>query len=440
MSLIKLNATDAIELMRKGELSSEKYVSAFLEHIEKREPLIGAWSFLDPELAIQQAKEADKRWKNKNAGKLNGLPIGIKDIIDTKDMPTENGSKICKNRKPSEDAYLVNLLKEAGAVIMGKCVTTEFALSGPGKTKNPNDLECTPGGSSSGSAAAVCDNMVPLSIGSQTGGSVLRPASFNGIIGLKPTFGTISRYGMSPISQRLDHPGIYANTINDIDLVASVLFSYDQNDLDMIKNFKYKNDEQTSSSPKFAFIKGPVWGYGEQDMQDEITNFVKNSSLNIVDFELDSIFESAAKSHEIIMNGSIARSLSKYYKNEKNKLHPFTISRIEAGMPVSAKDYIDAIENAKLMELSLKKVFKEFDAIITPSAPGQAPRDLMNTGNAIFNGYWTMMGVPAISLPLLRGKDNLPIGIQIITSWKEDSKLLKISEHILSKNKKRLAQ
>ena len=440
MSLIKLNATDAIELMRKGELSSEKYVSAFLEHIEKREPLIGAWSFLDPELAIQQAKEADKRWKNKNAGKLNGLPIGIKDIIDTKDMPTENGSKICKNRKPSEDAYLVNLLKEAGAVIMGKCVTTEFALSGPGKTKNPNDLECTPGGSSSGSAAAVCDNMVPLSIGSQTGGSVLRPASFNGIIGLKPTFGTISRYGMSPISQRLDHPGIYANTINDIDLVASVLFSYDQNDLDMIKNFEYKNYEQTSPSPKFAFIKGPVWGYGEQDMQDEITNFVKNSSLNIVDFELDSIFESAAKSHEIIMNGSIARSLSKYYKNEKNKLHPFTISRIEAGMPVSAKDYIDAIENAKLMELSLEKVFKEFDAIITPSAPGQAPRDLMNTGNAIFNGYWTMMGVPAISLPLLRGKDNLPIGIQVITSWKEDSKLLKISEHILSKNKKRLAQ
>ena len=440
MSLIKLNATDAIELMRKGELSSEKYVNAFLEHIEKREPLIGAWSFLDPELAIQQAKEADKRWKNKNAGKLNGLPIGIKDIIDTKDMPTENGSKICKNRKPSEDAYLVNLLKEAGAVIMGKCVTTEFALSGPGKTKNPNDLECTPGGSSSGSAAAVCDNMVPLSIGSQTGGSVLRPASFNGIIGLKPTFGTISRYGMSPISQRLDHPGIYANTINDIDLVASVLFSYDQNDLDMIKNFEYKNNEQTSPSPKFAFIKGPVWGYGEQDMQDEITNFVKNSSLNIVDFELDSIFESAAKSHEIIMNGSIARSLSKYYKNEKNKLHPFTISRIEAGMPVSAKDYIDAIENAKLMELSLEKVFKEFDAIITPSAPGQAPRDLMNTGNAIFNGYWTMMGVPAISLPLLRGKDNLPIGIQVITSWKEDSKLLKISEHILSKNKKRLAQ
>ena len=433
MNLIKLNATKALEMMKRGELSSEQYVSAFLEHIEKREPLVGAWAFIDPALAIAQAKEADKRWKNKNAGKLNGLPIGIKDIIDTKDMPTENGSKACKNRKPTEDAHLVKLLREAGAVIMGKCVTTEFALSGPGKTKNPNDLECTPGGSSSGSAAAVCDNMIPLSIGSQTGGSVLRPASFNGILGYKPTFGTISRYGMSPISQRLDHPGIYANTIDDIDLVASVLLSYDQNDLDMIKNFEYKNDSKIDPSPKFAFIKGPVWNYGEQDMREGITNFIKNSSLNIVDLELNSIFESAAKSHEIIMNGSIARSLSKYYENEKDKLHPFTISRIEAGLPVSAKDYIEAIENAKLMEQSLKKVFEEFDAIITPAAPGQAPRDLMNTGNAIFNGYWTMMGVPAISLPILKGNDNLPIGIQVITSWKDDSKLLKISEYMLSK-------
>ena len=435
MSLIKLSATEAFKMMKKGELSSEQYVSNFLEHIEKREPAVGAWSYIEPEMAIQQAKEADKRWKNNKAGKLNGLPIGIKDIIDTKDMPTENGSKICENRKPNEDAHLVKLLRDAGAVIMGKCVTTEFALSGPGKTKNPHDLECTPGGSSSGSAAAVCDNMVPLSIGTQTGGSVLRPASFTGILGFKPTFGTISRSGMSPISQRLDHPGIYANTIEDMDLVASVLLSYDQNDLDMIKNYEYKTNN-INPSPKFAFIKGPVWDYGDQDMQEGIIDFVKNAPLDIVDLELDSIFSKAAKSHEIIMNGSIARSLYKYYENEKEKLHPFTVSRIEAGIPVSAKDYIEAIENAKLMEKSLKEVFKEYDAIITPAAPGQAPRDLMNTGNAIFNGYWTMMGIPAISLPLLKGKNNLPIGVQVITSWENDLDLLKISEFILNKIKK----
>ncbi len=435
MDLTKLNALDAFNMMKRGELTSEKYVKAFLDHIKVREPLVGAWNYLNHEQVIQQAKLADKRWKDKNPGKLNGLPIGIKDIIDTKDMPTENGSSICKNRMPTDDAHLVKLLRESGAVIMGKCVTTEFALSGPGKTKNPKDLECTPGGSSSGSAAAVSDNMVPLAIGSQTGGSVLRPASFTGILGLKPTFGTISRHGMSPISHRLDHPGIYANSTCDIDLVASVILSYDEKDLDMIKQYNYKQD-YVIKAPKFAFVKGPVWHIGDRDMQEQIIQFVENSSFDIEELNLGDDFNEAAHSHEIIMNGSIAKSLSHYYKTEKEKLHPLTKSRIEAGIPVSAKQYIEAIEKAKKMQQTLSKFFNKFDAIITPAATGQAPRDLMNTGNAIFNGYWTMMGVPAISLPLLKGESGLPIGIQIISSWNEDFKLLKIAEYILQETKK----
>ncbi len=435
MDLIKLNALDALNMMKKGELTSEKYVKAFLDHIKIREPLVGAWNYLNQEQAIQQAKLADKRWKDKNPGKLNGLPIGIKDIIDTKDMPTENGSSICKDRRPSDDAHLVKLLRDAGAVIMGKCVTTEFALSGPGKTKNPKDLECTPGGSSSGSAAAVSDNMIPLAIGSQTGGSVLRPASFTGILGLKPTFGTISRFGMSPISQRLDHPGIYANSTRDIDLVASVILSYDEKDLDMVKHYNYKQD-YIVEAPRFAFVKGPVWDFGEDDMQEQIIKFIENLPFEVEELNLGDDFNEAASSHEIIMNGSIAKSLSQYYENEKEKLHPFTISRIEAGIPVSAKQYIEAIENAKKMQQTLNKFFHKFDAIITPAAPGQAPRDLMNTGNAIFNGYWTMMGTPAISLPLLQGRDNLPMGIQIISSWNEDYKLIKIAEYIMQNIKK----
>ena len=435
MDLIKLNAVDALSMMKRGELTSEKYVTAFLDRIKVREPLVGAWNYLNHQQAIQQAKLADKRCKDKNPGKLNGLPIGIKDIIDTRDMPTENGSSICKNRMPTEDAHLVKLLRESGAVIMGKCVTTEFALSGPGKTKNPKDLECTPGGSSSGSAAAVSDNMIPLAIGSQTGGSVLRPASFTGILGLKPTFGTISRHGMSPISQRLDHPGIYANSTCDIDLVASVILSYDEKDLDMIKQYNYKQN-YVIKTPKFAFVKGPVWDIGDKDMQEQIIKFVENSPFDIEELNLGNDFNEAAHSHEVIMNGSIAKSLSHYYESEKEKLHPFTKSRIEAGIPVSAKQYIEAIENAKKMQQTLRKFFNKFDAIITPAATGQAPRDLMNTGNAIFNGYWTMMGVPAISLPLLKGKDSLPIGIQIISSWNEDFKLLKIAEYILQETKK----
>ena len=435
MDLIKLSANEALKMMEEGSLSSEEYVKAFLKQIELRENEVGAWIFLDPKLALDQAREADKRWKDKTAGKLNGLPIGIKDIIDTKDMPTENGSQLCKNRKPSKDAHLVKLLRDEGAVIMGKCVTTEFALSGPGKTKNPKDLECTPGGSSSGSAAAVSDYMVPLAIGSQTGGSVLRPASFTGILGFKPTFGTISRSGMSPISQRLDHPGIYANCVEDIDLVASVILSYDSEDLDMIQNYQYKNDLNLNKSLKFGFVRGPVWNFGDEDMKNGIEEFVKNSQLDIEELDLGKDFEDAAKAHEIIMNGSIANSLINYYQADKSNLHPFTVKRIEAGIPVSASDYVSAIEKAKKMEQILRQLFLKYDAIITPAAPGQAPRDLMNTGNAIFNGYWTMMGVPAISLPFLKGKDDLPIGIQFIANWSEDLKLLEICKDILKKEK-----
>ena len=432
MNLIKISAVNALEMMERGELTSEKYVIAFLDHIKNREPEVGAWIFLDPEMALQQAREADKRRRDKSSGKLNGLPIGIKDIIDTKDMPTENGSLIHKDRRPPEDAHLVKLLRDAGAVIMGKCVTTEFALSAPGKTKNPKDLECTPGGSSSGSAAAVSDYMIPLAIGSQTGGSVLRPASFTGILGLKPTFGTISRSGMSPISERLDHPGIYANSIDDIRLVASVILSYDKKDLDMDSNYSFRNASNLKKPLKFAFIKGPVWGSGDQDMQEKIKQFVDNSNLEIASVELGDDFIEAARCHEIIMNGSISRSLANYYENNKSKLHPFTIARFEAGKSVSTNSYIDAIEKAKKMKQTLSEIFLKFDAIITPAAPGQAPRDLMNTGNAIFNGYWTMLGVPAISLPLLEGKDGLPMGIQVITSWNKEAELLDISKIILN--------
>ena len=432
MNLIKISAVNALEMMQKGEITSEEYVTAFLEHIKNREPEVGAWIFLDPEMALQQAREADKRRRDKIPGKLNGLPIGIKDIIDTKDMPTENGSLIHKDRRPPEDAHLVKLLRDAGAVIMGKCVTTEFALSAPGKTKNPKDLECTPGGSSSGSAAAVSDYMIPLAIGSQTGGSVLRPASFTGILGLKPTFGTISRSGMSPISERLDHPGIYANSIDDIRLVASVILSYDKKDLDMDSNYSFRNASNLKKPLKFAFIKGPVWGSGDQDMQEKIKQFVDNSNLEIASVELGDDFIEAARCHEIIMNGSISRSLANYYENNKSKLHPFTIARFEAGKSVSTNSYIDAIEKAKKMKQTLSEIFLKFDAIITPAAPGQAPRDLMNTGNAIFNGYWTMLGVPAISLPLLEGKDGLPMGIQVITSWNKEAELLDISKIILN--------
>jgi Asp-tRNA(Asn)/Glu-tRNA(Gln) amidotransferase A subunit family amidase len=200
----------------------------------------------------------------------------------------------------------------------------------------------------------------------------------------------------------------------------------------MDSNYSFRNASNLKKPLKFAFIKGPVWGSGDQDMQEKIKQFVDNSNLEIPSVELGDDFIEAARCHEIIMNGSISRSLANYYENNKSKLHPFTIARFEAGKSVSTNSYIDAIEKAKKMKQTLSEIFLKFDAIITPAAPGQAPRDLMNTGNAIFNGYWTMLGVPAISLPLLEGKDGLPIGIQVITSWNKEAELLDISKIMLN--------
>ena len=433
MELINLHAFQVLKLLNNNEITSEDYVTELLKHINKREPLIGAWNYLNEDLILNSAKKLDEKRKISTGENTFGLPIGIKDIIDTYDMPTENGSKICIGRQPSKDAHLVKLLRKEGLIIFGKTVTTEFALSAPGKTKNPKDLECTPGGSSSGSAAAVGDNMIPLSIGSQTGGSVLRPASFNGIIGFKPTFGTISRTGMSPVSFRLDHPGIYARCIEDIELIASIILSYDENDYDMIKDYHFQNHSISNLKDfKFAFVKGPAWKYGDEDMKKTFENFIKSINLRIDQIQLPSVFEKAVDSHITIMNGGIRSSLYKHYNENKLKLHPYTIERIENGSSLSASDYIDAIQNAKKMSLELKNVFSKYDAIITPAATGQAPRDLSTTGNAVFNGYWTMLGVPAISLPLLKGKDDLPIGAQVIAPWKEDNKLLSISKAIMN--------
>ncbi len=412
--------------MTAGSISSRDLVESCLERISAREDAVQAWAYLDPNLALAQADAADERRRSGTGGALNGLPVGIKDIIDTADQPTENGSKLCAGRRPDADATLVRLLREAGAVIMGKCVTTEFALSAPGKTRNPHDPECTPGGSSSGSAASVADFMVPLAIGSQTGGSMLRPASYNGVYGLKPTFGTISRAGMSPLSRRLDHPGIFARSPEDIALAAGVLMQRDPADKDMRGHIRLGDADPVTAPPKIAFVRGPVWGQGDADMQRGIEDLARQLGAVITERELPPVFEGAAECHSMIMNGSVGQSLGPYYERDKNGLDPITRSRVERGLPVTSREYLDALYLAEEMQDALAGFFAEFDAILAPVAPGQAPRDLARTGSAIFNGYWTLMGAPAASLPLLKGDDGLPIGVQLICPWGQDARLLKL--------------
>ncbi|PIW26281.1 MAG: amidase [Rhodospirillales bacterium CG15_BIG_FIL_POST_REV_8_21_14_020_66_15] len=422
----RLTAESALNRMETGDLTSRDLIRACLDRIDAREDVVRAWAYLDPELALAQADAADERRRAGTAGPLNGVPVGIKDIVDTADQPTENGSRLCAGRRPDKDATLVALLREAGAVIMGKCVTTEFALSAPGKTRNPHDPECTPGGSSSGSAAAVADWMVPLAIGSQTGGSMLRPASFNGVYGLKPTFGTISRAGMSPLSRRLDHPGIFARTPEDLALAARVLMRRDPADKDMRGHAKLGEAEPLDTPPRFAFVRGPAWSRGEADMQGAIEDMVRNLGDMATERNLPSVFETALECHGTIMHGSAAQSLGPYYERDRAGLDPITAERVERGLAVTARDFLDALYLAETMQDALAGFFEGFDAILTPAAPGQAPRDLSRTGDASFNGYWTLMGAPAASVPLLTGADGLPIGVQVICPWGQDARLLRV--------------
>jgi len=424
----RLTARTALAAMADGGLTARALVESCLSHIREREGAVGAWAFLDPALALSQADAADAHRKAGTPGPLNGLPVGIKDIIDTADQPTECGSKLLAGRRPAADATLVRLLREAGAVIMGKCVTTEFAMSAPGKTRNPHDPARTPGGSSSGSAAAVADFMVPLAIGSQTGGSMLRPASYNGIYGLKPTFGTISRAGMSPLSRRLDHPGIYARTPEDIALVAPVVMRKDAADPDMRGEVEFGDPIPVPPSPpRLAFVRGPAWPRGDTDMQAAIEDLANRLGAAIVEKNLPAAFDDAIACQSAIMNGAVAASLGHYYDSGRDSMHPVTRARIEKGLPLSARAYLEAIAKAEAMQAALAEFFMDFDAILTPAAPGQAPRDLTTTGDAVFNGYWTMMGVPAISVPLLRGGDGMPIGAQLVCPWGEDAKLIALA-------------
>ena len=259
-----MSAVQAAAAIRAGECTSEELVQACLDRIDSLEDRLGAWAHLDPEHALQQARDADLyRRSGASLGPLHGVPIGVKDIFDTKDMPTEDGTVLHAGRTPAFDATAVAFLREAGAIIMGKTVTTELAVYAPGKTTNPHDASRTPGGSSSGSAAAVAANMVPLSIGTQTNGSVIRPASYCGVYGFKPSHGLISRYRVLQQSRVLDQVGVFGRSVGDVALIAEQMMGYDERDPDM--RARARPDlvgiaaQETPTRPHFAFVKTPAW-------------------------------------------------------------------------------------------------------------------------------------------------------------------------------------
>lgn len=413
----ELTASDALAAIGAGKLSSRALADACLARIDERDDAVGAWIHLDPEQVRAGADALDGDGGTK--GPLHGVPVGLKDIIDTKDMPTENGSAFFAGRRPVADSTIARLLRDAGALIMGKTVTTEFALSGAGKTRNPHDPNRTPGGSSSGSAAAVADYQVPVAVGSQTGGSMIRPGSFCGIYAYKPSYGTISRAGMFALSRVLDHPGIYARALADIALVGDVLMVKDPLDLDMRGHPSAKLADAVGKGPvqnppRVAFVKGPMWQAAEPYMNDLFKGVMEKLGGAAREVEMTGVFDTALECHWTVMMAQAVANVGEIVRSHPDLLKPETVRRVTTGFGISAEDYIHAIEYSDAVKAAVDRMFENADVIITAGAPGEAPLGLESTGDAIFQKIWTLTGVPTVSLPKLKGPNGMPIGVQAI--------------------------
>ncbi len=433
-----LGASEAAEKIRQGRISSEQLVSICLDQIERLEEAVQAWAHLDPEYALEQAREADKAaQQGRFMGPLHGVPVGIKDIIDTRDFPTEDGTVLHAGRRPQADATLVNRLREAGAVVIGKTVTTELAVFSPGKTKNPHNLDHTPGGSSSGSAAAVACGMIPLSVGTQTNGSMIRPASFCGVYGYKPTFGHISRHLVLPQSRPLDQVGVFGRSIEDVALIAETLVGYDANDPDSVMQSRQElvktQAQEPPIEPRLAFVKTPVWEQADTFTRSAFIELVKELGESAVETPLPEMFDGAHEQHRQIMEADLARSFTIEYRDGSDKLSDTLKEMIERGQKVLAVDYNNAVLARDIYYSAFEKIFEWHDVIVTPATVGEAPFGLESTGSPMFCTIWTLCGMPAITLPFLQGEKGLPLGVQLVGPRGDDARLLRTARWLLER-------
>ena len=426
-----LTASEALLRIKQGLLTSEDLVSACLERIRQVEPTVQAWTYLDEDHAMAQARAADERRRSgETIGTLNGVPVGIKDIIDTADMPTENGAALHKGRTPRDDAWVVSRLRGAGAVILGKTVTTECAYYSPGKTRNPWNPEHTPGGSSSGSAAAVAAQMAPVALGSQTNGSVIRPAAFCGVFGFKPTHGLIPRTGILQLSRTLDHVGVFARSLDDVALLAEELVGYHERDPDTHPRgrvpFRDISNEDPPIQPMFAFMKTPYWDRVDAEAKEAFGELLEALGDRAEEVDLLPSAVDGWAWQKTIMESDMAANLEREWSGGADKLSAQLRDLIERGRDTKAIDYQRVLRNRAPVIESFEDLFMErYDAILTPSAPGAAPKGLQSTGDPAFCTLWTLLGMPAISLPLLRAGNGLPIGVQLVGRRNFDARLLR---------------
>ena len=423
-----LTATAAADAIRKGELSSEALVRACLDRIAAREDDVQAWAHLDPELALAQAREADAALRTGEAtGALHGVPVGVKDIFDTADMPTENGSPIFAGRRPERDATCVAALRDAGAVIMGKTVTTELALLTPAKTRNPRNLAHTPGGSSAGSAAAVADHMIPAALGSQTAGSIVRPASFCGVYGFKPTLGLVPRAGVLMQSHTLDTVGLYARSIEDLALITDCMTAFEGDDATSFRRSRPgllgTARSKPPMPPRLAFVKTPSWPDADAQMRAAFETYVDTLGERAVEIDIP-VLADVIEWQRIVQLAENAHYYGPLLQQAPELISPGLTQRLETGLAIDAQEYLRAITGREPAYRAVAAALKGFSAVLTPAALGPAPEGHTATGSPIMNGLWTYLGMPTVSLPLLEARA-LPVGVQLVGLRHDDGRLLR---------------
>ena len=421
MDLTKLSAIEIAAAIEAGDTTCETVTRALLDHIEAREPMVDAWEHLDPDAALATAKALDA---GPSKGLIHGVPIGVKDIIDTKDMPTTHGSPIHKENRPCTDAPCVSLVRNAGALTLGKTVTSEFAAQTAGKTKNPHNPAHSPAGSSSGSAAAVTDFMVPIAFGTQTGGSIVRPGAFCGCIGYKPTYNDYNPLGVHDNTRSVDTLGLMSRTIEDQALLRAVL-----------TNSPYRPIQTAAIGDlRIGFCRTPNWHVADAPTQACLEGAARDLSAagaTVADFDLPDGFEAAMEGFDAVSGYEFSRTLSYEWVNYSELLSPnLRDNRVPNGLKVTAAEYQAGLAALGDYRRRYAASLEEWDVLITPSAIGEAPADLTTIGDPAFNRIWTGLYGPAINLPLYTGPQGLPIGLQVIGHAAQDERFLDAADAV----------
>jgi Asp-tRNA(Asn)/Glu-tRNA(Gln) amidotransferase A subunit family amidase len=412
--LDRLSAAEAARRLEAREITCEALAAACMERIAEREETVRAWAFVDRKQALEQARALDRMPRR---SRVHGLPFGVKDVIDTADQPTQYGSPIYRGYRPRADAASVALLRHAGALILGKTHTTEFANNPPAPTRNPHDPSHTPGGSSSGSAAAVADFMVPLALGTQTGGSVIRPAAFCGVYACKPSFGAINRAGMKFDAESLDTIGVFGRSVEDLALALEPLTSREAPAFGKMEN-----------RPRIGLCRTPSWKHADAATQANLeaaAQALSKAGARVHDFALPPGSDQLFDRHKVIMGYENARALAWEYFNHPERISADLKPRLDEGWQVSRAEYDALRAHSSRCRAALADAMREVDFLLTPSAPGEAPRDLTTTGDPVFNRAWTLFGVPCVTIPYGKGAHHLPLAVQLVGAFDGDTTLLR---------------